>query len=186
LDWRQLEGAVHCESGAASASDALLRAGSHLAARLRSELLSEVGLTTSAGIAHNKLLSKLVSGLQTPNQQTSLPSSEAQAFLAPLPVRALRGVGRATERSLAALNIALCCQLASAPRDVLARELLLASSDAPQVSIRLVALLSGNLDVTNLRLVRAALAGGGELARFEAPCSNSVVVRVEDEQFVAV
>jgi len=110
------------EGEGASEADALLRAGSQLAARLRAALLAEVGLTASAGVAHNKLLSKLVSGLHKPDQQTSLPSTEARAFVAPLPVRALRGVGRATEQSLEALNIALCCHLARAPRDVLARE----------------------------------------------------------------
>ena len=43
-------------------SDALLAAGSGIAAQVRAALRAELGLRASAGIAHNKLLSKLVSG----------------------------------------------------------------------------------------------------------------------------
>ena len=50
-------------------------------------LQAEVGLRSSAGIASNKLLAKLASGLHKPDDQTVLPPPEAAAFLAPLPVR---------------------------------------------------------------------------------------------------
>ena len=46
----------------ARGSDALLAAGSGIAAQVRAALRAELGLRASAGIAHNKLLSKLVSG----------------------------------------------------------------------------------------------------------------------------
>ena len=46
----------------ACGSDALLAAGSGIAAQVRAALRAELGLRASAGIAHNKLLSKLVSG----------------------------------------------------------------------------------------------------------------------------
>ena len=43
-------------------SDALLAAGSAIAAQVRAALRAELGLRASAGVAHNKLLAKLVSG----------------------------------------------------------------------------------------------------------------------------
>ena len=49
-----------------------LRVGSQLAADIREGLNRELGITCCGGIAHNKLLSKLVAGSHKPNQQTTL------------------------------------------------------------------------------------------------------------------
>lgn len=49
-----------------------LAVGSHIAAELRAAIHSKLGLTGCAGVATNKLLAKLVSGIFKPNQQTSL------------------------------------------------------------------------------------------------------------------
>jgi nucleotidyltransferase/DNA polymerase involved in DNA repair len=60
-----------------------------------------------------------MAGLHKPDAQTCLPSREAARFLAPLPVRCLRGVGSAAERALAAppLRIATVAALRrAAPR----------------------------------------------------------------------
>ncbi|XP_044148598.1 DNA polymerase iota-like isoform X2 [Bufo gargarizans] len=46
--------------------------GSHVAADIRAAVYSRLGLTGCAGVASNKLLSKLVSGTFKPNQQTVL------------------------------------------------------------------------------------------------------------------
>ena len=62
-------------------------------------------------------------GLHKPDDQTSLPAAEAVAFLAPLPVRCLRGVGAAAEASLAALGVGTVAELAAQPRAALARAL---------------------------------------------------------------
>ena len=71
----------------------LLRAGSRVAAAARRAVQQRTGLTCSAGIASSKLFAKLVGGMHKPDSQTALPEAEARAFLAPLPVRALPGVG---------------------------------------------------------------------------------------------
>lgn len=70
-----------------------LMLGSALASEIRAAVKSETGLRTSAGIACNKLLAKLVSGLHKPDDQTVLPPPEAAAFLEPLPLRAIAGIG---------------------------------------------------------------------------------------------
>ena len=49
-----------------------LRVGSQVAADIREGLFKELGITCCGGIAHNKLLSKLVAGTHKPNQQTTL------------------------------------------------------------------------------------------------------------------
>jgi len=93
------------QSPPVTAADTLLAAGSGIAADIRSAMFSELNLRCSAGVAHNKLLSKLSSGLHKPNDQTSLPSALALMFLEPLPVRAIRGCGHTTERALARVGV---------------------------------------------------------------------------------
>ena len=64
--------------------------GSGVANRARAALAAETGFRSSAGIAHNKLLAKLVSGLHKPDDQTALAAADAAAFLTPLPVSVLQ------------------------------------------------------------------------------------------------
>ncbi|KAG2491453.1 hypothetical protein HYH03_010239 [Edaphochlamys debaryana] len=77
-----------------------LAVGSMVAAEARAAVRSEAGFRSSAGVAHNKALAKLVSGLHKPDDQTVLPPHQAAAFVAPLPVRALPGVGHKAEAQL--------------------------------------------------------------------------------------
>lgn len=77
-----------------------LRVGAAIAAEARDAVWSATGLRMSAGIAHNKMLAKLVSGLHKPDDQTTLPASHAAMTVSPLPVGALPGVGRGAEREL--------------------------------------------------------------------------------------
>ena len=62
------------------------RIGSVVAKRAREAIRAETGLGCCCGIAHNKMLAKLVSSLHKPDQQTSLPSvtSCSCSYLIPL------------------------------------------------------------------------------------------------------
>lgn len=68
-------------------------------ARLQSRIETETGLTVSIGLAVNKFLAKVASDLDKP-RGFSVIGHEAQAFLAPKPVRILPGVGPAMVASL--------------------------------------------------------------------------------------
>ncbi|XP_055678232.1 DNA polymerase iota [Lutzomyia longipalpis] len=86
--------------------DRRLAAGTALAQEVREALHTELGLTTCAGIAHNKLLAKLVGGVNKPNNQTVLVPHCAATFLADLEkVRRVTGVGQKTEALLAEIGI---------------------------------------------------------------------------------
>ena len=76
-----------------------------IGARARAAAREQVGVRMSCGIAHNKLLAKLASGMHTPDDQTALPASEATDFIRPLPVQVLRGAGYKTCRDLQAAGI---------------------------------------------------------------------------------
>ena len=92
-------------------SDLLLMAGSILAAEARAAVREQTGVRMSGGIAHNKLLAKLASGLHKPDDQTSLPASEAAKFIRPLPVAVLRGAGYKTCRDLKIVGVESVAQL---------------------------------------------------------------------------
>ena len=100
-----------------------LRLGSpeEIAARLRDEILETTGLHASFGVATTKVVAKVASDLRKPRGFVVVQPGEEAAFLAPLPVRRLPGLGPAAERALAGLGVSTLGQLAALPRDVVRR-----------------------------------------------------------------
>jgi DNA polymerase IV len=82
-----------------------------LAREIRRRVRAERGLTVSVGVAPNCLVAKVASDACKPDGLKVVPPQRVQAFLDPLPVRRLHGVGPATERALAAMGIATVEQL---------------------------------------------------------------------------
>ena len=106
-----------------TASAALRGSGRAIAERLRAEVREEVGLAVSAGIAEVKLAAKIASDLAKPDGVVEVPAGTTRAFLAPLPVSRLWGVGRITGAALARAGIHRIGQLAEAPEALLAAAL---------------------------------------------------------------
>ncbi|GFQ00847.1 DNA polymerase eta [Phtheirospermum japonicum] len=73
--------------------DKLLACGALIVAELRLEVLKETEFTCSAGIAHNKMLAKLASGMNKPAQQTIVPFSSVLNLLEPLPIKKMKQLG---------------------------------------------------------------------------------------------
>jgi DNA polymerase IV len=71
-----------------------------IAARLRRRVLDEVGLPITVGVARTKFLAKVASGVAKPNGLLCVPPDDELAFLHPLPVERLWGVGRVTAAKL--------------------------------------------------------------------------------------
>jgi DNA polymerase-4 len=67
---------------------------------LRAAVRAETGLTCSVGIARVKFLAKIASGAQKPDGLTEIRPGDELAFLDPLPVGALWGVGPRTQERL--------------------------------------------------------------------------------------
>lgn len=80
--------------------DAALAAAEPLARQLKDVIFRQRGLTATVGIAANKLLAKIASDHRKPDGLTIIREAEKRAFLRPLPVRVLRGVGEVTEKVL--------------------------------------------------------------------------------------
>jgi len=101
-------------------SEALHGGGRAIALAVKRLVRDEVGLTVSAGVADVKLAAKIASDLGKPDGLVEVPAGGARAFLAPLPVGRLWGVGRVTGEALAKLGIHHIGQLAEAPEALLA------------------------------------------------------------------
>lgn len=85
---------------AAAEPDDALRASLVLARALKDRIKAERRLTATIGVAANKLLAKIASDYQKPDGLTLIAERDKVAFLRPLPVRVLYGVGRVTEQVL--------------------------------------------------------------------------------------
>jgi DNA polymerase-4 len=72
---------------------------------IRRRVRSERRLTVSIGVAANKLVAKIASDFRKPDGLTVVRPHEVEAFLAPLPVRRLYGIGPAAERTLHEMGI---------------------------------------------------------------------------------
>ncbi len=106
-----------------TASLSLFGAPSQLCAKLRDDVRRELGLNASAGIASVKFVSKIASDLAKPNGQREVPAGSERAFLAPLPVSRLWGVGPKTEDTLKRLGLHTIGDVAGKELDWLARHL---------------------------------------------------------------
>ena len=78
-----------------------------LCRRLKETIRSEEQLTASIGIGPNKLIAKIASGMHKPDGLTVVREAEAEAFLAPLSIRAIPGIGPKTEALLTNKGIKL-------------------------------------------------------------------------------
>ncbi len=103
-----------------TASRALHGTGAEIARALRAAVRREVGLAVSAGVAEVKMAAKIASDLAKPDGLLEVPQGGVRAFLAPLPVGRLWGVGEVTGAALTSAGLHRIGALADAPELVLA------------------------------------------------------------------
>jgi DNA polymerase-4 len=83
-----------------------------IAVRLRHDVRERVGLPITVGVARTKFLAKVASGVAKPDGLLVVPLDRELAFLHPLPVEALWGVGTVTARKLRTRGITAVGQVA--------------------------------------------------------------------------
>jgi len=114
--------AVSIDEAYLDVTDHLGEAGSAtaLAKEIRRRVREERGLTVSVGVGPNRLVAKIASDFDKPDGLTVVRPARVQAFLDPLPVRRLHGVGPATERALLEMKVQTIADLRALPVEALA------------------------------------------------------------------
>ena len=107
-----------------------------IAAAIRGRVRTEIGLALSIGVARTKHLAKVASQVAKPDGLVVVDPERERAFLGPLPVALLWGVGPATEARLADVGIRTVGDLAGASTPVLER--LLGRAAGAKLSARAV------------------------------------------------
>jgi len=93
-----------------------------LALAIKERINKELNITASVGIATCKVVAKIASDLCKPDGLLEIAPGEEQAFLNPLPVAKLPGVGKKTEQALKEMGITTIGELASLPLDTVKRQ----------------------------------------------------------------
>jgi DNA polymerase IV len=106
-------------------SGAMRRLGSpaEIGALIRDRVADEQRITCSVGVASTKFVAKLASTRVKPDGLLVVPAGGVVAFLHPLPVAALWGVGEKTEKELVRLGLNTVGDIANTPRATLIRAL---------------------------------------------------------------
>jgi DNA polymerase IV len=161
-------------------STKLLGAPLEIGRLLRERVRTATGLAVSVGIGPGKMIAKIASDHSKPDGLLEVAADGVAAFLAPLPVGRLWGVGPVMQRSLAAAGIATIGALALTPRATLVRRIGARSAD------HLLALAHGQ-DARRIEPDREAKTFGEENT-FGTDVHDSAVVRaaiVEHAEAVA-
>jgi DNA polymerase IV len=86
---------------------------------IRRTILSETGLTASAGVAPNKFLAKIASDENKPDGIFVIPPDHVSTFVKTLPLKRLPGVGTKTAERLQQLGLNYCADIINAPLPLL-------------------------------------------------------------------
>ncbi len=98
-----------------------LASATEVAKRIREQIRDQTSLTASAGVAPVKFLAKIASDWRKPDGLFVIRPHEVEAFLTPLPVSRIHGVGKVMEARLAKLNIRTVGDLRALDRGELER-----------------------------------------------------------------
>lgn len=76
-----------------------------IAKEIRQRILSETGLTASAGVSYNKFLAKVASDVNKPNGMFVVTPDKAQAFIDQLEIKKFFGIGKVTAKKLNEIGV---------------------------------------------------------------------------------
>jgi len=89
---------------------------------IRAQIRKTTGLTASAGVAPNKFIAKIASDWNKPDGLCVVKPSQVDAFLIPLPVARIPGVGKVAQAKLSKLGVVTVGDLRMLPLELLLRE----------------------------------------------------------------
>lgn len=84
---------------------------SHLAQQLKNAIRYSVKLSCTVGVSSNKLVSKIASDFKKPDGLTIVSPDKIEAFLDPLPIRSIPGIGKKTEEKFTEMGFRTISEL---------------------------------------------------------------------------
>ena len=87
----------------------------NLAKKIKKEVLEKTGLTVSIGIAYNKYIAKIASGLNKPDGLCYVENGQEENFMLNLPLSKLWGAGTKTQEKLKSFGFYTTKQIHNAP-----------------------------------------------------------------------
>ncbi|QPB42653.1 DNA polymerase IV [Rodentibacter haemolyticus] len=90
-----------------------------IAQEIRQAIFDELKLTSSAGIAPLKFLAKIASDMNKPNGQFVIKPNEVAAFVKPLALKKIPGVGKVTSQRLSDMGLETCADVQNFDQSVL-------------------------------------------------------------------
>ncbi len=114
-----------------TASRSLFGDGETIARAIKQAVRSELSLTASAGVAPSKFVAKIASDLRKPDGLVVVAAGEVAAFLRPLPIERMWGIGPKTAPKMRQLGLYTLGDIAGADDEKLER---LLGSWGPQVA----------------------------------------------------
>ena len=102
-------------------TEGLFGPGEAVGRRIKADVRKEIELTVSVGVASNRLVAKIASEFGKPDGLVVVPAGGEAAFLAPLPIERLWGVGASSRRALADYDIKTIGDLAQMDPTILER-----------------------------------------------------------------
>ena len=96
-------------------SESLFGSSADIGRQIKQRIRTELRLIASVGVATNKFIAKIASALKKPDGFVVVEANEIQAFLDPLPVGKLWGVGKVTGRVFERLRIGTIGELRQMP-----------------------------------------------------------------------
>lgn len=96
-----------------------IASATEVANRIRQEIFETTQLTASAGVAPNKFIAKIASDWNKPNGICVVPPSKVMAFLLPLPLEKIPGVGKVTLKKFHQLKMFTVADMAQRSVDEL-------------------------------------------------------------------
>lgn len=142
-----------------------------IAGAIRSRVRAEVGLPVSVGVARTKHLAKVASQVAKPDGLVVVEPEREQAFLDPLPVQMIWGVGPATSARLAGVGIRTIGDLAATGSPILQHLLGRAAGTK-------LASLSNNIDPRPIETSHRAKSAGAQAALGLTPVSPGLLSEI--------
>jgi DNA polymerase-4 len=139
-----------------------------IATAIRTRVRAELGLPVSVGVARTKHLAKIASQVAKPDGLVVVPPEDERAFLDPLPVGLIWGVGPATRERLAGSGIHTIGELVSTSPAALGR--LVGRANGAKLG-----LLASNVDPRHVDATRPARSVGAQAALGRAAPSAELV-----------